>query len=335
MNGIPSDPFREEIAKPFDRRVRVLGCDFHVLSNDSRLIALVDEAFAHPASYSTNSSSPELTIDLLWHAEGGELNYETPPPLRFSSGGNCIVATFDATNFAVITTQQKSALVCASEAMYRHPYQLRYELIEFTFITLATRVRNLVPLHAACVSDGARGLLLNGVSGTGKSTLTLACIDQGLSCVADDAVFVQADQMLARGYSRFVHPGEDSVRFIRDRALADYIRSAPRIRRRSGARKLEVDLMGDTLRPELGPVTVSALVMLSPEPAQTNNPLQSLAFDEIRPVLERDQGYASGRPEWSTFIRAARRLPCYRLFRPEHPDQAAKALRTLLDPVEQ
>jgi serine kinase of HPr protein (carbohydrate metabolism regulator) len=48
-------------------------------------------------------------------------------------------------------------------------------------------------LHASCVSWLARGVLLAGRSGIGKSDLALRLIDAGAVLVADDAVAVSRD----------------------------------------------------------------------------------------------------------------------------------------------
>lgn len=46
-------------------------------------------------------------------------------------------------------------------------------------------------LHATTVSIGGRGVLIEGVSGAGKSDLALRLIDRGASLVSDDYSFVQ------------------------------------------------------------------------------------------------------------------------------------------------
>jgi HPr kinase/phosphorylase len=48
-------------------------------------------------------------------------------------------------------------------------------------------------LHATCVAIGARGVLLLGASGTGKSDLALRLIDRGALLVSDDGVEVRAE----------------------------------------------------------------------------------------------------------------------------------------------
>jgi HPr kinase/phosphorylase len=47
-------------------------------------------------------------------------------------------------------------------------------------------------IHASCVAIGARGVLLLGASGTGKSDLALRLIDEGAKLVADDRTILFA-----------------------------------------------------------------------------------------------------------------------------------------------
>lgn len=48
-------------------------------------------------------------------------------------------------------------------------------------------------LHASCVADRGRGLLILGPSGSGKSALALALIGLGAVLVADDQVILRRD----------------------------------------------------------------------------------------------------------------------------------------------
>ena len=55
-------------------------------------------------------------------------------------------------------------------------------------------------IHATCVAIGAKGVLLLGKSGTGKSDLALRLIDEGAALVADDRtiLFVERGEIYAR-----------------------------------------------------------------------------------------------------------------------------------------
>lgn len=48
-------------------------------------------------------------------------------------------------------------------------------------------------LHASCVSIDGRAVLIEGLSGSGKSDLTLRLIDRGATLVSDDYTFIRRD----------------------------------------------------------------------------------------------------------------------------------------------
>ena len=56
-----------------------------------------------------------------------------------------------------------------------------------------------VPHQASCVAIGGRGVLIEGLPGSGKSSLALALIDRGATLVGDDGVLLELrdDQLWA------------------------------------------------------------------------------------------------------------------------------------------
>ena len=71
-----------------------------------------------------------------------------------------------------------------------------------------------MPLHAACVGQGGRGVLLIGESGAGKSTASLHCLLRGLDFVSEDSIFATPDTMLATGVANFLHVRCDSLHSV-------------------------------------------------------------------------------------------------------------------------
>src|SRR5262249_51770642 len=126
------------------------------------------------------------------------------PRIDMLAGAGFLSASTSQSDFAVIAAEQRSALVVLSPRMLRFPYHARYELIEFVVFTLAARAQGLVPLHAACVGEGGRGVLLMGDSGAGKTTAALHCLLQGLEFASEDSVFVTPDTLLATGVANFL-----------------------------------------------------------------------------------------------------------------------------------
>ena len=53
-------------------------------------------------------------------------------------------------------------------------------------------VPHALPRQSTCVAIGGRGVLIEGLSGTGKSSLALELIDRGAMLVGDDSVLLTA-----------------------------------------------------------------------------------------------------------------------------------------------
>jgi hypothetical protein len=90
-------------------------------------------------------------------------------------------------------------------------------------LVLALRWRGLFHLHAgALVAPGGRGVLVAGGAGAGKSTLTVALLEQGCDYLGDDAVLLRAGGGAASvlALPRPFHLGErTAAAFPRLRAL--------------------------------------------------------------------------------------------------------------------
>ena len=57
-------------------------------------------------------------------------------------------------------------------------------------------------LHAGAVSRDGRAVLFPGESGTGKSTMTAACVQRGLDYVTDEMVALEIDSLAVAGFAR-------------------------------------------------------------------------------------------------------------------------------------
>jgi hypothetical protein len=253
-----------------------------------------------------------------------------PPPLNMFSGGGFLGGATYSSNFVVLSPQERSALVGISPQMLRFPYHTRYELIEFAVFSLAQRVQGLVSLHAACVGLNGRGVLMMGPSGAGKSTLALLCLLQGLDFLSEDAVFVAPDSLRATGVANFLHVPANSLGWIA-RETATAIRRSPVIRRRSGVKKFELDLRRGGYRLAASPLTIGAVVFLSPKSAGTGPLLKPLSKSKLLTNLLKAQAYAANQPEWPIFKKRVCRLDAFELRRGLHPIEAVEALRALLD----
>ncbi|RDS81931.1 serine kinase [Dyella psychrodurans] len=324
------DPFRERSRQPFSTRKQILGGSFLFESNSVALLHVVDQAYGGLPSHHLPTSATSFRIELRLLPRNAPSTAE-PPPVQMQSGAGILCGIMDACNYVVLMPEQHKALVVASEDMLQRPYHLRYELIEFAVFTLASRGVGLVPLHAACVGLDGRGVLLLGASGSGKSTLALHSLLRGLDFLAEDAVFVQPENMLATGVANYLHMQADALRFVEDESARRWISESPVIRRRSGAAKFEADLRLGYGRPATAPLKLVGAVFVSSQAADdASELLHPLPEHDIAGRLVADQPYAAGQPGWSRFEEQLRHAGVYRLRRGSHPRASVDALLQLL-----
>jgi hypothetical protein len=325
-----SDPFGERLACPLRARVRALGAVFEFESNARALLRLVHVAFDGLPAHSF-SASPHCTIRLLLTRREGPRIDGDVPPMTMHAGAGVLCGTMNAANFAVVSPAARAALVAVSRSMLRHPYHVRYELIEFAVYTLASRAQELISTHAACIGHQGRGLLLIGASGAGKSTLSLHCLQQGMEFVAEDGVFVQPQTLHATGVGSFLHLPVSSPRNLLPEAADAWIRRSSIIRRRNGVEKFEIDVRRTGCRIARQPPELAGVVFLSRRRGSRGPLLSPLRKSELLEKLQASQRYAANQPGWAAFCRRICRLPAFELRRGRHPGEAAEALRTLVE----
>jgi hypothetical protein len=324
------DPFREQAARLESGPLQLLGGRFRFESNSRELLRNVDSAYRDLPPHRLSATIPRLRVGLELTSSKPRRSRSEPQPLQMLSSAQWVGGATASSNFVVVSAPECSALVSVSEDMLRFPYHTRYELIEFAVFTLATRVQGLVPLHAACVGRGRRGLVLMGASGAGKSTVSLQCLLHGFDFVSEDSTFVAPGSMLATGVANFVHVRSDSLRWIKRSAHVAAIRRSPVISRRSGVRKFEVDLRRGGFRLAPTPLEVSAVIFLCAQSAAGRALLTPLAKKDILQRLAVAQPYAASQPGWAEFCRKVTRLGAFELRRGRHPLEAVTALGDLL-----
>jgi hypothetical protein len=327
-----ADPFSERSVPRYSASRMLLGARFRFASDSEALLAVVDAAYEGLPQHQWPAAGPELYVELRLSQRPLSSSHSGPPPVTMQSGAGVLCGIMDAWNYAVVTAEHNKALVIASADMLRNTYHLRYELIEFAVFVLASRAMGLVPLHAACVGQHGQGVLLLGDSGAGKSTLALGCLLQGLEFLAEDAVFVEPQRLLATGVANYLHLQADALQFVDDAAARHWISEAPLIRRRSGVQKTEADLRQSRGSLAATPLALTSVVFLSSELARDSQVLLRPIPEPGRPErVAANQPYAAGQPGWHDFQERLLRLPFYELRRAEHPRAAVAALRRLID----
>jgi energy-coupling factor transporter ATP-binding protein EcfA2 len=323
------DPFQEHCERGMHREVYVLGARVRFDSNSEELLRLVDSAYAGLPRHQLKEVTPQLRVRLVLTSPAGKRAKLAPAALQMMSGWGLLAGAPGSSSFVVVSPHEREALVVVPPRMLRFPYHTRYELIEFAVFTLAARVAELVALHGACVGHAGHGILLLGPSGAGKSTLTLQCLLAGWEILAEDSVYVTPDTLLATGVGNFLHVRADSLRWIPRRHQAK-LRKSPIIRRRTGVRKFEIDLRRGKYSLARRPLSLDAIVFLSPRSAVGQLLLTPISQRQALPMLVDEQAYAANQPSWSLFARSVKRVPFFELRRGQHPSMSVAALRGLM-----
>ena len=335
---IATDPFKESRRGLLRIHRRILGGAFEFATESPELLRLVRWAYDRLPRHRLAPSPALMAVRLvLGEGKRGERRQRSararrlaePDAFAMLSAPGLLCGASDCSTFAVMSAGQRAALVVVARELLRFPYHVRYELIELAVFTLAARVQGLMPLHAACVGRGRRGLLLIGDSGAGKSTAVLHCALQGFELVSEDSLFVAPQSLLATGVANFLHVRAESLRFLAA-ADASFVGRAPIIRRRSGVRKFEVDLRQRRFRLAPRPLEIAGLVALSAERAHGEPLVVPLARREALARLHASQPYAAGQPGWRLFAERMRSVPAFELRRGRHPRDSVAALEQLL-----
>jgi hypothetical protein len=326
---VSADPFHERALSVSRTRMHLLGAAFEFECGSPELRRLVDWAYAGLPRHKLTEVPPRIRISVAPAPPARRRAQAEPPRIEMISGAGLLCGTTSSSDFAVLSSDHRSALVVVSRDMRRYPYHARYELIEFAVFTLASRAQGLIPLHGACVGRDGRGLLLFGDSGSGKSTASLHCLLRGMDFLAEDSVFVAPDTMLATGIANFLHVRCDSLHSL-PASSASAIRRSPVIRRRSGVEKFEVDLRRTEFRLAASPLRIAGVVFISPQPARNGVLLTRLRGREAVARLQKNQPYAASQPGWPTFRKRIAVAPAFELRRGRHPAEAADALQGLL-----
>jgi hypothetical protein len=241
------------------------------------------------------------------HVEVAGEGAERPPAAEFRGHRHLFAFVADAGNFAVGDTSTGSGKVWITPQAAADAAYFRYHFLD-GMVSLLIEAFYLTPIHAACVSQGNRGVLLCGDSGAGKSTLAYACARRGWTYVTDDGSYLfrrRASERLVVGNARRIRLRPEASGFFPELSA-----HSPAMR---GNGKLTLELSTQSL----GPLAISPT-----------------AAAERMVFLQRKAG---GRAEIKAFGKAAARDWCERVFFHWNPAIAAEqksTLSTLLDTSE-
>lgn len=160
-----------------------LGFPVEILTNSPEVLAAADESFGHMRLLRKIKA-----LQIRVGVTEGESPYPPPEPTR-REYNHLYSMVADSENQAVLDLSRCTSFVWLNQSALARRLYLRYNFLEkVVYLLLGAAV--VTDLHAACVGQHGKGILLCGDSGAGKSTLSYACARAGWTYTSDDTSYL-------------------------------------------------------------------------------------------------------------------------------------------------
>ena len=263
-----------------------------------------------------NGSGPGASLD-------GETGHAWPR-ITFRTLGSQFVIASDQDDVGIADLDRGEAVGFVSRAAVADQEFLRYSFIEALALAMIQRGRGYVSIHATGICRDGAGIVLQGPSGVGKSTLAMAGARRGHGVFADDVVFGREG------------PGGLELWGVpwTQRMLADAATEFPELagivprERPNGEMKLEVDL--DSVYPGCAVPTARPSAIVTLERTSSGHtrlePVDPDDDDALELLWAWDAGWGAAHERVAALLA---RVPTYRLYLAGSPDEAIRTLEAL------
>lgn len=189
--GRPQDDLRYNMELPLRATFYPLGFAIDILTNDPDVLLAAQESFGHRRMRRGNAG---LQIRIGVSATDERV---CPPEPTRREYNHLYTLTANTENHALLDLKTLTNFVWLTQSAVRNRLYLRYNFLEkVVYLLLGASV--VTDIHAACVSNNRRGILLCGDSGAGKSTLAYACARAGWTYTSDDTSYLINDSATPR-----------------------------------------------------------------------------------------------------------------------------------------
>ena len=185
------------VATPGVCKLDLHGLALRIECADPALLAGIDERFGNLSR--SEAKQPDLVVVYAIGAaphqrpEDGRVVYESAAAEAVYSPLEDALYAFSAEGPSMrCAAAEGHAEIAGDPDGGRRSWLLARPLLTLAIMELLRR-RRLYPLHGACLARDGVGVLVCGSAGSGKSTLSLALLQAGLSFLGDDLAFLRED----------------------------------------------------------------------------------------------------------------------------------------------
>jgi hypothetical protein len=256
--ALPPGSLLEQLQPTLSRTFRLAGEALRFETNDERVLAQADALFSAYGAVDAETAEP-LVVRVLVHAPA------EPAPLFekpvFRTHGHLFTVALGPYDSGAADLLVGRAFAIVTPALVDVGWRLQQQVLAALALGMLGPARGYLPLHAACLTNGERSVLVHGPSGAGKSTFTYAAVRRGYRVVTEDSLQIGGtDEPRAWGIPWQFQLLPDATRFF-----PELEGLAPRLQA-NGEWKIDVDLA------RLHPGRVAASAPLGPLLLLTRRP---------------------------------------------------------------
>jgi hypothetical protein len=303
---------------PFRRVFYPLGYAVEIQCNDDRILVAAQESFGHRRPLRESGIN---AIPISMHKGGSDEIPAEPFRYQFSHLYSLVA---DRSNVALLDLRRCSSSTWLSESAVRNRLYVRTHFLEkVVYILLGSSV--VTDIHAACVGQNGKGILLCGESGAGKSTLAYACARAGWTYTSDDTSY-----MINASVSPRVIGHAHRVRFRPSaRELFPELRQYQVSPRLEGKPSIEVSVAELPITNTAAETLVHAVVFLQRSSAAVGRLVPLKPGTAVRRLCSELFSVGDVRAKHAAQLGALSDTPAYDLHY-EHADDGIRALESLV-----
>jgi hypothetical protein len=168
-----------------------LGYPVEFITNDTRVLEAARDSFGH-CQLRRHCAMLQIRVGV---SRGDASGCPPEPTRREYNYLYSLVA--DVNNQTLLDLRSGTNFTWVTSTTVDNRTYFRYNFLEkAVYLLLGASV--VTDLHAACVSNNGKGILLVGDSGAGKSTLAYACARDGWTYTSDDTSYLINDSKVPR-----------------------------------------------------------------------------------------------------------------------------------------
>jgi hypothetical protein len=182
--ALPPGTLLEQVQPTQSRVFRLAGDALRFETNDERVLDLAHDVFSAYGTAPDDAADPLVLRVMVAPAESPSL-FRRPV---FRTHGHLFTLALGPYDSGAADLLAGRAFAFVTPALVEVGWRLQQQVLSALALSMLGPARGYLPLHAACLTNGERSVVIYGSSGAGKSTFTYAAVRRGYRVVTEDSL---------------------------------------------------------------------------------------------------------------------------------------------------